>query len=69
VNVVFRGIRLGLGVRIYSLYSIKILMSMESPHKTLKPNVWVCICFSIPVGLHSECTQTHGDSCHCENLN
>jgi len=52
VNVVFRGIGLGLGVRIYSLYSIKILMSME---RTLKPNVWVFICFSILVGLHSEC--------------
>ncbi len=28
----------------YSLYSIKIITSMECPHKTWKPNVCVCVC-------------------------
>ncbi len=32
------------GDRIYSLYSIKTITSMESPHKTWKPNVCVCVC-------------------------
>ncbi len=31
------GIGLGVGDRKYSLYSMKIIMTMESPHKTWKP--------------------------------
>jgi len=29
----------GLGERIYSLYSLKIIMSIENPYKT-----WMCVC-------------------------
>lgn len=32
----------GFGDTIKSLYSIKIISSMESPHKTWKPNIGVC---------------------------
>jgi len=37
--------RVGLvqGDKIYSLYSIKIIMSMESPHKDSKPDMCVCV--------------------------
>ncbi len=35
------------GDRIYSLYSIKTITSMESPHKTWKPNMCVCVCVCV----------------------
>jgi len=31
-------------VRRYSLYSIKTIKSMESPHKDSEPDVCVCVC-------------------------
>lgn len=36
----------GVGESIYSLYSFKILMSMESPHNTWKLNMCVSNCFN-----------------------
>ncbi len=45
------------GDRIYSLYSIKTITSMESPHKTWKPNmcVCVCVCVSVFISIVVEC--------------
>jgi len=38
----FKG-RVSVGDRIYSLYNIKIMTSMDSPHKTWK-SLRVCVC-------------------------
>lgn len=47
---------------LHSLYSIKMIMSMESPHKTRKPNVCVCVCVNscvVATFRDDKCTHIH----------
>ncbi len=48
--------------RIYSLYSIKTITSMESPHRTWKPNMCVrwCVCVCVRVVCVCVC------ACECQ---
>ncbi len=48
------------GDRIYSLYSIKTITSMESPHKTWKPNMCVRVCVCVCV-----CARAYVRVCAC----